>query len=71
MVPPTVERRIAELEQKVALLMGKTRPDFLETMIGVHANSPLFEEMVRSLEEEREGEREEARRLALQDEVAP
>jgi hypothetical protein len=75
----TTEERLTALENEVARLRtrvegdcletrGKTRPDFLETMIGIHANSPLFEEVARSLEEEREREREEARRL--EDEAA-
>ena len=58
-----IEERLAQLESKVALLMQKTCPNFLETMVGIHADSPEFEEVVRALEEERQRERAEADRL--------
>jgi hypothetical protein len=75
------EERLTALENEVARLRtmvegdclgtrGKTRPDFLDTMTGIHADSPQFEELVRSLEDEREREREEARRIALENEAA-
>jgi hypothetical protein len=76
----TTEERLAALEAEVARLratvegerpgvIGKTRPDFLDTMVGIHANSPHFEEVVRRIETERERERAEARRLAELDEA--
>jgi hypothetical protein len=37
-------------------------------MIGIHANSPAFEEVTHQIEAEREREREEARRLLTEDE---
>jgi hypothetical protein len=60
MAAQTIEERLAQLENKVALLMVRTSPEFLDTMVGIHANSPEFEDMVRSLEEERRREREAA-----------
>ncbi len=68
MTAPTLEERLIALENKVARLrtrvegeglktIGKTHPDFLDTMVGIHANSPLFEDMARSLAEDRERER--------------
>ena len=52
------EERFAALEAEVARLRMKlegappppsqrTRPDFLDTMIGIHADSPAFEEVTR------------------------
>ena len=69
-----LEERFAALEADVARLRMKleaqpsrvserTSPDFLDTMIGIHADSPAFEEVTRRIQEEREREREEARRL--------
>ena len=74
------EERIAALEAEVARLRakleeqrpnvtGRTSPDFLDTMVGIHANSPAFEEVTRRIEAEREREREEARRLLAEDEA--
>ena len=68
-----LEERFAALEAEVARLRMKleaqpprvserTSPDFLDTMVGVHADSPAFEEVTRRIQEEREREREEARR---------
>ena len=70
MATQTVEERLTQLESKVALLMARTRPDFLDTMVGIHANSPMFEQMVRSMEEERQQEREEASREDLESAAA-
>ena len=70
MTSQTVEERLAQLESTVALLMARTNPDFLDTMVGIHANSALFEDMVRSIEEERRREREEACRPDSQSELA-
>jgi hypothetical protein len=81
MVAPTLEERLIALENEVARLrtrvegeglktIGKTRPDFLDTMVGIHANSPMFEEMIRLLADDRERERGQAHRLAAQDETA-
>ncbi len=75
-----MEERFAALEAEVARLRtriegrsnrvaGQTSHDFLDTMIGIHANSPAFEEVTRRLEEERERERVEARRLLAEDEA--
>lgn len=72
MAEATIEERVRALEQEVAQLKdqftgerpgvtGRTRPDFLEKYVGIFADSPMFEEMVRSVEEERERERREAR----------
>lgn len=75
-----LEERFAALEAEVARLRMKleearppvskrTSPDFLDTMIGIHANSPAFEEVARRIQEEREREREESRRLPTSQEV--
>ncbi|MDQ2686504.1 MAG: hypothetical protein M3Y28_01410 [Armatimonadota bacterium] len=40
---------------------GRTAPDFLDNYVGIFADSPMFEEMVRFTEEERERNRREAR----------
>lgn len=72
MAEATIEERVRALEQEVAQLKdqlygerpgvtGRTRPDFLEKYTGMFAIDPLFEEMVRSVEEVRERERREAR----------
>ncbi len=76
----TLEERFTLLEKEVARLRaevdsrparanvtGRTSPDFLDTMIGIHANSPAFEEVTRQIEAERERERDEARRLSATD----
>lgn len=81
MAATTMEERVAALENEIVRLrtkvegmpfpvMGRTRPDFLDTMVGIHANSPLFEEVVRSVAAEREQEREEVRRLTAEDEAS-
>jgi hypothetical protein len=78
MATASTEERLAALEAEVARLravvtgerpgvIGRTRPDFLDTMFGIHANSAAFEEMTREIEAERERERDEARRQAEQD----
>jgi hypothetical protein len=65
------EQRIAELEREVARLRlelaretgavtGSTAPDFLERFVGIHADSPAFERVVRDIEERRQREKEEA-----------
>ena len=75
-----LEERFAALEAEVARLRlileeqrppvsERTRPDFLDTMIGIHANSPAFEEVTCRIQEEREREREEALRLLETDEA--
>lgn len=69
-----LEERFAALEAEVARLRTKleessprvserTSPDFLDTMVGIHEDSPAFEEVTRLIQEERERERVEARRL--------
>ncbi len=74
------EERFAALEAEVARLRIKleeprsrvserTSPDFLDTMIGIHADSPAFEEVTRQLQAERERERAEARRLLAAEEA--
>lgn len=74
------EERFVALEAEVARLRMKlegprppisehTSPDFLDTMIGIHADSPAFEEVTRRIQEEREREREEARRLLAAEEA--
>ena len=74
-----LEERFAALEAEVARLRMKleepllrhvserTNPDFLDTMIGIHENSPAFEEVTNWIQIEREREREEARRLLAKD----
>jgi 7,8-dihydro-6-hydroxymethylpterin-pyrophosphokinase len=73
-----MEERFAALEAEVARLRNRveeqysdvprrTSPDFLNSMIGIHANSSAFEEVTRQIEQEREREREEARRLLAAD----
>jgi ssDNA-binding replication factor A large subunit len=71
------EERFASLEAKVEWIQSEikrqkssqesTSPDFLDTMVGIHADSPDFEEMTREIEAEREKERREARRLLAKD----
>ena len=76
----TLEERFALLETEVARLRaevegqrsnatGRTSPDFLSLMVGIHANSPAFEEVTQRIAAEREREREEARRLPLSSET--
>lgn len=71
----TIEERLSVLEQEVARLRtqvsggrppaaNRTSPDFLEKYTGMFANDPLFEEMVRHVEEERERDRQQAIREA-------
>jgi len=67
MANQTIEERLTDLEHKVALLISGTRPDFLDTMVGIHSNSPMFEEVVRAIEEERQRERSEARTREMED----
>ncbi len=80
MAGTTLEERFSALEAEVARLRakiegafpnvtGRTSPDFLDTMFGIHAKSPDFEEVTRRIEAEREREREEARRLLEADET--
>jgi hypothetical protein len=75
-----LEERFAALEAEVARLrmklegqrppvLERTSPDFLDTMIGIHADSPAFEEVTRRIQEEREREREEARQLLTAEEA--
>lgn len=77
-VETALEERFAALEAEVARLRMKlegqppcvserTSPDFLDTMIGIHADSSAFEEVTRRIQEEREREREEARNLAAEE----
>jgi hypothetical protein len=71
------EERLASLEAKVEWIQseikkqrssqGSTSPDFLDTMVGIHADSPDFEEMTKEIEAKREKERREARQLLAQD----
>ncbi len=74
-----LKERFAALEAEVARLRMKleaqppgvserTSPDFLDTMIGIHADNPAFEEVTRQIQAEREREREEARRLLAAEE---
>ena len=72
------EERFAALEAEVARLRervegqpfdlrGRTSPDFLDTMIGIFADDPVFEEVTQGVEADRERERAEARRLWAED----
>ena len=64
-----VARLRLELEALRPEVSERTSPDFLDTMIGIHADSPAFEEVTRRIQEEREREREEARRLLATEEA--
>lgn len=64
-----VARLRMKLEEQRPQISERTSPDFLDTMIGIHADSPAFEEVTRQIQEEREREREEARRLAAIEET--
>lgn len=78
----TTEERLAALETQVAEMrlkldapqrpgvIGRTRPDFLERFFGMYANNPEAQEVLRAINEEREHEREEARRMAAGDKAA-
>lgn len=56
-----VARLRIKLEEQLPRVSVRTSPDFLDTMIGIYAESPAFEEVTRRIEQERQ--REEARRL--------
>jgi len=56
-----VARLRIKLEEQLPRVSVRTSPDFLDTMIGIYADSPAFEEVTRRIEQERQ--REEARRL--------
>lgn len=67
----TTEERIEALEAEVAWLkaqvspprsgvIGKTRPNFLESFAGIFADDPAFEEMDRAIQQERAEERRRA-----------
>ena len=67
----TTEERIQTLEEEVAWLkaqvnpprvgvIGKTRPNFLDSFTGIFADDPAFEKMDSEIQEEREKERREA-----------
>ena len=51
-------------------VIGRTRPDFLENYTKRSANNPMFDELVRELESERERERAEANLLYEADRAA-
>lgn len=61
-----LEAEVAQLRRKMeeqdSVVRQRTSPDFLDTMIGIHADSPAFEEVTRQIEAERDREREEANR---------
>jgi hypothetical protein len=65
----TTEQRLDLLEAEVARLrldlererpqaVGKTHSHFLDVCVGIFENRPLFEEMTRAIEQEREQERQ-------------
>ena len=56
-----VARLRIKLEEQLPRVSVRTSPDFLDTMIGIYADSPAFEEVTRRIEQERQ--REEARSL--------
>ncbi|MBC8143343.1 MAG: hypothetical protein H7Y38_18100 [Armatimonadetes bacterium] len=68
----SLEAQLARLESELqakrdGVLMsrtfvGRTSPDFLDTMFGIHARSPHIEEVSRRIEAERETEDAEALR---------
>ena len=59
-----LEAALAEVKRQLQPsrpgVIGRTRPDFLDTMFGIHANSPAFAEVMREIEDIRAREREEA-----------
>jgi hypothetical protein len=71
----TIEERVALLEEKMAALTdekalgrpgvtGRTNPQALEELFGVFSKSPQAQEVLDSIEAERERERREAREKA-------
>jgi hypothetical protein len=71
----TLEERIAALEAEMRSVKaqingtrygvtGKTNPQLIAEMFGVFADEPMFDRMVRRMEEERERERREAEQEA-------
>lgn len=79
----TFEERIVALQAEVVRLkaeaaakgerygvIGRTNPKIIEEMFGVFANDPEAEAVQRFIEEEREREREEARRAPADNETA-
>ncbi len=70
-----LEREIAQIREKYKdqppAVVGRTSPDFLEKYTGMFANDPVFDEMIRSIEEERERERREARGGNCDEPVGP
>ncbi len=81
-MPTGMEERLAALEAEVTRLRirvaglppdtrGRTSPDFLDTMVGIFADDPIFEEVNREVEAVRERERVEARRLLAEDRANP
>lgn len=62
-----VERLTSDVYGKRPGIVGRTHSDFLDTMVGIHADSPMFAQMSREIEAERERERAEARRLEAED----
>lgn len=78
----TMEERLAALESEMAQLreqvktkqaeksdvIGRTRPDFLDRFFGMYAENPEAQEVLHSVNAERERQREEARCSATEDE---
>ncbi len=44
MAPHSIEERLSQVENNLAHLLRRTRTGFLDTMIGLHANGPMFTE---------------------------
>lgn len=77
------EQKVAALQAEVVRLKaeaaakgerygvtGRTNPQRLEEMFGIFANNPRAQSVLQSIEDEREREREEARREPAENDVA-
>jgi hypothetical protein len=62
-----LEKEVARLRAKVDGFPTKTNPYFLETMTGIYADNPEFEEMTKKIEADREKERIKERKLLAED----
>lgn len=69
-----LEREIAQIREQYKdqprAVIGQTSPDFLKKYTGMFADDPMFESVMRSIEERREQERLEAESEANEAEAA-